>query len=116
MGLANNEPAIQPADQEIDSLLEFLEEETLDKLDLGELVAPLPNNFPNASQIFVVTSKDILNQNARNVGEALRFVPGLIFSEGDRNTKIWAWGPTTSRLTKKGGEYTRLPVIQIGGK
>ncbi len=88
-GLAKTEPGIPPANQELDSLFELLEAETLDKFTLGELVSPLPKNFQNLSQVFVVTSEDIMDQNARNVGEALRFVPGIIYSEGGtKNPKV----------------------------
>jgi len=107
VGLANNEPVIQAAVQELDSLLEFIDEETLDKFDLGELVAPLPKKFPQTSQIFVVTSKDIMDQNARNVGEALRFVPGLIFSEG---------GTKNPKLASLRGLGSRQYVVFIDGR
>ncbi len=104
---ADNAPDVLPANQKITSLLEFLDEETLDKFDLGELVAPPSHNFPNSSQIFVVTSKDIVDQNSRNVGEALRFVPGLIFSEG---------GTKNPKLASLRGLGTRQYVVFIDGR
>ena len=107
VGWAQTTPANPPANQEIQSLLEFLDEETVDKFDLGELVPPSPNAAPNASQIFVVTAKDILNFNARNVGEALRFVPGLIFSEG---------GTKNPKLASLRGLGSRQYVVFIDGR
>ncbi len=93
--------------QEVSSLLELLDEETVDKFDLGELVYPPPNALPRTSKIFVVTAKDILNLNARNVGDALRFVPGLIFSEG---------GTKNPKLASLPGLATRQYVVFINDR
>ncbi len=95
------------AHQEVSSLLELLEEESVDKFDLGELVSPPPNALPSTSKIFVVTATDILKLNARNVGEALRFVPGLIFSEG---------GTKNPKLASLRGLGTRQYVVFIDGR
>ena len=88
-------------------MLELLDEETVDKFDLGELVSRPPNALPNSSKIFVVTAKDILNLNARNVGDALRFVPGLIFSEG---------GTKNPKLASLPGLGTRQYVVFINNR
>ncbi len=95
------------ANQEVSSLLELLDEETVDKFDLGELVSPPSNALSNTSKIFVVTAKDILNLNARNVGEALRFVPVLIFSEG---------GTKNPKLASLRGLGSRQYVVFIDGR
>jgi outer membrane cobalamin receptor len=62
--------------------LELLREETLSLFELGELVPSHRERFGPISRTYEVTAKDILAQNARNVGEALRFVPGVIYGQG----------------------------------
>ena len=62
--------------------LELIREEQLTTFELGELVASAKQRFGPISRTYEVTAEDILNQNARNVGEALRFVPGVIYGQG----------------------------------
>jgi len=62
--------------------LELLREETLTAFEMGELVPSHRKRFGQISRTYEVTAKDILAQNARNVGEALRFVPGVIYGRG----------------------------------
>lgn len=62
--------------------LALLREESLTTFDLGELVPTHRERFGPTSRTYEVTAKDILAQNARNVGEALRFVPGVIYGQG----------------------------------
>ena len=62
--------------------LELLREESLTMFELGELVPSDRERFGPISRTYEVTAKDILAQNARNVGEALRFVPGVIYGQG----------------------------------
>ena len=62
--------------------LELLREETLSTFEMGELVPSDRERFGPISRTYEVTAKDILAQNARNVGEALRFVPGVIYGQG----------------------------------
>ncbi len=68
-------------DQSFDTL-ELLREETLTAFEMGELVPSHRERFGPISRTYEVTAKDILAQNARNVGEALRFVPGVMYGRG----------------------------------
>jgi len=68
-------------DQALDTL-DLLREETLTIFEMGELVPSHRERFGPISRTYEVTAKDILDQNARNVGEALRFVPGVIYGRG----------------------------------
>ena len=67
--------------------LELLRQESLTTFELGELVPSHRERFGPLSRTYEVTAKDILAQNARNVGEALRFVPGVIYGQGDCKMK-----------------------------
>lgn len=78
VGSSAKYPAIGPATE----TLELLREETLSTFELGELVPSDRERFGPISRTYEVTAKDILAQNARNVGEALRFVPGVIYGRG----------------------------------
>jgi len=62
--------------------LELLRQETPTMFEMGELVPSHRERFGPISRTYEVTAKDILAQNARNVGEALRFVPGVIYGQG----------------------------------
>lgn len=66
----------------VQETLELLREETLEPFELGELVPSARQRFGPISRTYEVSSQAILNQNARNVGEALRFVPGIIYGQG----------------------------------
>ncbi len=90
-GFAADELGASPQEpsHDLQDLLELLEKEKLEKFELGELVPTASKKFMRRSDQFIVTADDILQQNARNVGDALRFVPGLIFSEGGtKNPKL----------------------------
>ncbi len=76
------EGAEAPDIQVASTTLELIREETLTTFELGELVESSKQRFGPVSRVFEVTAQDILNQNARNVGEALRFVPGVIYGQG----------------------------------
>ena len=78
VGSSAKYPAIGPATD----TLELLREETLSLFEMGELVPSDREGFGPLSRTYEVTAKDILAQNARNVGEALRFVPGVIYGQG----------------------------------
>lgn len=65
-----------------EATLALLREESLTLFELGELVPSNRERFGPMSRTYEVTAKDILAQNARNVGEALRFVPGVIYGQG----------------------------------
>ena len=78
VGGAADVPTIDPARDTI----EFLREEGLTAFGLGELVASTKQRFGPISRVYEVTAEDILKQNTRNVGEALRFVPGIIYGQG----------------------------------
>ena len=67
--------------------LELLREEHLTTFELGELVASAKQRFGPISRTYEVTAADILNQHARNVGEALRFVPGVIYGQGGQHNE-----------------------------
>jgi outer membrane cobalamin receptor len=71
-------PTIDPAKD----TLELLRQESLTTFELGELVPSDRERFGPLSRTYEVTAKDILAQTARNVGEALRFVPGVIYGQG----------------------------------
>ncbi len=66
--------------EDIQQLIRFLEEEQT--FDLGEFVPSSKQPLGPISRVVEVTAQDILDQNARNVGEALRFVPGIIYGRG----------------------------------
>ncbi len=72
----------RPLAQSSIATLELLEQETLSTFELGELVQSSKQRFGPISRTIEITAQDILNQNARNVGEALRFVPGVIYGQG----------------------------------
>ena len=85
-------------DQALDTL-DLLREETLTTFEMGELVPSHRERFGPISRTYEVTAKDILDQNARNVGEALRFVPGVIYGRGGMDNggidqHSWNWPPT----------------------
>jgi len=58
-------------------LAEILE---IDVFEMGEIVTSSPSLLQASGQIFEITEEDIRAQNAHNVFEALRFVPGLRLS------------------------------------
>lgn len=63
--------------------LELIEEEQQAELfRLGELVPSSEQPLGPTSSVYEISAQDILDQNARNVGDALRFVPGLFLSVG----------------------------------
>ncbi|MBI4002554.1 MAG: TonB-dependent receptor [Nitrospira defluvii] len=63
--------------------LEFIEEEQQPELFLlGELVPSSEQPLGPTSSVYEISAQDILDQNARNVADALRFVPGLFLSVG----------------------------------
>ncbi|NGZ02622.1 MAG: hypothetical protein CV090_06195 [Nitrospira sp. WS238] len=63
--------------------LELIEEEQpVELFRLGELVPSSEQPLGPTSSVYEITAQDILDQNARNVADALRFVPGLFLSVG----------------------------------
>lgn len=63
--------------------LELIEEEQQAELfRLGELVPSSEQPLGPTSSVYEISAQDILDQNARNVADALRFVPGLFLSVG----------------------------------
>jgi len=76
------EAAVTPDHKAAIATLDLLREETLTTFELGELVESAKQRFGPVSRVIEITAQDILNQNARNVGEALRFVPGVIYGQG----------------------------------
>ncbi|WHZ23402.1 MAG: hypothetical protein OJF47_002514 [Nitrospira sp.] len=63
--------------------LELIEEEQQAELfRLGELVPSSEQPLGPTSSVYEITAQDILDQNARSVADALRFVPGLFLSVG----------------------------------
>lgn len=75
--------AEDPPSEKATELFEFIQEEqSVELFELGELVPSTEQPLGPLSSVYEVTAQDILNMNARNVGEALRFVPGVIFGQG----------------------------------
>jgi iron complex outermembrane recepter protein len=83
--------AAEAVSQEMKQELELLRhEQNLTLFDLGELVPTTEERLGPTSRIFEVTARDILDQNARNVGDALRFVPGLFLATGGTKNPSFA--------------------------
>ncbi len=67
----------------LDDTFEFLQEEqSLQPFELGEIVNATNQPLGATTSVFEITDQDILDQNARSLGDALRFVPGLFLSVG----------------------------------
>ncbi|HIP38651.1 MAG TPA: TonB-dependent receptor [Desulfocapsa sulfexigens] len=49
---------------------------------MGEVQPRTTTSMDESTRIFEVTAQDIASQNARTIGDALRFVPGLFLSRG----------------------------------
>lgn len=85
------------------------EEQDLELFQLGELVPSHEQRLGPKSSVYEVTAQDILDMNARNVGEALRFVPGVIFGQGgprnEAHVMIRGVGPRAG-LTGDDSKYT----------
>ncbi|MGQ0810365.1 MAG: TonB-dependent receptor plug domain-containing protein [Nitrospiraceae bacterium] len=96
--------------EEIRQTLELIsEEQDLELFQLGELVPSADQPLGPLSSVYEVTAQEILNMNARNVGEALRFVPGVIFGQGgprnEAHVLIRGVGPRAG-LTGDDSKYT----------
>jgi iron complex outermembrane receptor protein len=83
--------AEEPPPAETTQILEILhEEEGLELFQSGELVPSRDQPLGPTSRVFEVTAQDILDQNARNVADALRFVPALFLSVGGTKNPSFA--------------------------
>lgn len=81
--LVMDSPAGAAESQETKDLFAFMgEEQNPELFQMGELVPSTEQTLGPTSQVFEVTAQDILDQNARSVADALRFVPGLFLSVG----------------------------------
>lgn len=70
----------QEIGEEMKQIFRMFEEEQV--FELGEFVPSSGQPFGPISSVIEITAQDILDQNVRNVGEALRFVPGVIYGRG----------------------------------
>jgi outer membrane cobalamin receptor len=81
--LVMDQPAGAAESQGTKDLFAFMgEEQNPELFQMGELVRSTEQPLGPTSQVFEVTAQDILDQNARSVADALRFVPGLFLSVG----------------------------------
>ena len=97
-----------PAGGELSDLLEFIQEEqSLQPFDLGEFLPPISQPLGPTTTVFEVSAQDILDQNARSVADALRFVPGLFLSIG---------GNKNPSLASVRGLNTGQNVVFIDGR
>lgn len=65
-----------------ETLILIAEEQDLDVFRLGELVPSTEQALGPKSSVYEVSAQDILDMNARNVAEALRFIPGVVMGQG----------------------------------
>lgn len=80
---ASAEPDDLTISTEGSEALKLIEEEQPAELfRLGELVPSSEQPLGPTSSVYDISAQDIVDQNARNVGDALRFVPGLFLSVG----------------------------------
>ncbi len=101
------EPSIDSSPP-VNDLFEFLEEEqSLQPFELGEIVDSTNQPLGSTTSIFEITDQDLLDQHARSLGDALRFVPGLFLSVG---------GTTGQSFASVRGLTARQNVVLIDGR
>jgi outer membrane cobalamin receptor len=94
--------------EEAKQTLELIGEEQQPELfSLGELVRSSEQPLGPTSSVYEVSAQDILDQNARSVGDALRFVPGLYLSVGGGKN------PTSAVIR---GLTARQTIVFIDGR
>ena len=87
---------------------EFLQEEqNLQLFELGEIVSATNQPLGSTNSVFEVSAQDILDQNARSLADALRFVPGLFLSVG---------GTTAPSFASIRGLNARQNVVVVDGR
>ncbi|MDH5699826.1 MAG: TonB-dependent receptor [Nitrospirota bacterium] len=95
-------------DPQIEGLLDLLQEEqSLQPFELGEIFSATSQPLGPTTATFEVTAQDILDQNARSLADALRFVPGLYLSVG---------GTTAPSFASIRGLTARQNVVFIDGR
>ena len=99
------EPETSP---QVENLIELLQEEqSLQPFELGEIVNATNQPLGSSTSAFEITDQDILDQNARSLADALRFVPGLYLSVG---------GTTDPSFASIRGLTARQNVVFIDGR
>ena len=102
---AGTEPA---PDAQVENLFELLEEEqSLQPFELGEIVSETNQPLGSSTSVFEITAQDLLDQNARSLGDALRFVPSLFLS---------VWATTGQTFASIRGLTARQNVVFIDGR
>jgi outer membrane cobalamin receptor len=87
---------------------EFLQEEqSLQPFELGEIVSSTDQPLGSSTSEFILTDQDVLDQNARSMGDALRFVPSLFLS---------VWATTGQTFASIRGLTARQNVVFIDGR
>ena len=80
-----------PQSTQAENLLEFIQEEqSLQPFELGEFLSSTSQPLGPTTSVFEVSAEDILDQNARSLADALRFVPGLFLSVGGTTAPSFA--------------------------
>lgn len=111
--------------------LELLtEEQDVDLFRLGELVPSTDRPLGPTSGVFETSSLDILDQNARSVADALRFVPGLCLWVGGgknpsnavvrrltiRQTVVFIDGSPVTNSDFTGRQPNHVNLLLLNGK
>lgn len=95
-------------DPQVEGLFDLLQEEqSLQPFELGEIFSATSQPLGPTTATFEVTAQDILDQNARSVADALRFVPGVYLSVG---------GTTAPSVASIRGLTARQNVVFIDGR
>ena len=93
---------------QVENLFELLQEEqSLQQFELGEIVNATNQPLGSSTSVFEITDQDLLDQNARSLGDALRFMPGLFLS---------VWATTGQTYASIRGLTARQNVVFIDGR